>query len=205
MKQPIIIGIAGGTGSGKTTLARKLKEAFQEDVTILCHDYYYKCNDHLPFSQRVTLNYDHPNAFDTDLMVDDLKKLKQGIGIDHPIYDFIQHTRRPETVHVDPTPVIIVEGILIFENKALTDLIDIKVFVDTDADVRLIRWLLRDVKERGRDLDSVVNQYLATVKPMHEQFVEPSKRNVDIIIPEGGHNRVAIGMLLEQISSFLQQ
>ena len=159
----------------------------------------------MTISPRVTLNYDHPNAFDTDLMVDDLKKLKQGIGIDHPIYDFVQHTRRPETVHVDPTPVIIVEGILIFENKALTDLIDIKVFVDTDADVRLIRRLLRDVKERGRDLDSVVNQYLATVKPMHEQFVEPSKRNVDIIIPEGGHNRVAIGMLLEQISSFLQQ
>ncbi len=201
----IVIGIAGGTGSGKTTLALKLKEAFSDDVVILSHDYYYKDNSHLSYDQRVTLNYDHPNAFDTDLMVEDVKKLKAGLPIFHPVYSFVEHTRLPQKVEVKPTRVIILEGILIFESKALRDLMDIKVFVDTDADVRLIRRLLRDVRDRGRDLNSVINQYLSTVKPMHEQFVEPSKKNVDIIIPEGGFNSVAIRMLMGQIRSFLAE
>jgi len=201
----IVIGIAGGTGSGKTTLALKLKEAFAQDVVILSHDYYYKDNSHLTFEERVKRNYDHPNAFDTDLMVEDVKQLKAGKPICHPVYSFVEHNRLPERVEIQPTRVIIIEGILIFESKALRDLMDIKVFVDTDADVRLIRRLLRDVQDRGRDLNSVINQYLSTVKPMHEQFVEPSKKNVDIIIPEGGFNSVAIRMLIGQIQTFLAE
>lgn len=203
--ETIVIGIAGGTGSGKTTLANKLKEAFTDDIVLLSHDYYYKANDHLSFEERCKLNFDHPMAFDTDLLIEDLRKLKRGESIQHPIYSFVEHTRLPERVQVDPARVVIVEGILIFENKELCKEMDIKVFVDTDADIRLIRRMLRDVQERGRSMESVVEQYISTVKPMHEQFVEPSKKNVDIIIPEGGFNSVAIRMLLGQVQQFLQE
>ena len=195
----IVIGIAGGSGSGKTTLAHKLKDALGDDIVLLCHDFYYKAHDDMPFEERQKLNFDHPDAFDTDLLIEDIRALKRGESILHPIYSFTEHVR------VDPARVVIVEGILIFENQQLRDEMDIKVFVDTDADIRLIRRLLRDVKERGRTLDSVVSQYMNTVKPMHEQFVEPSKKNVDIIIPEGGLNAVALQMLLRQIQHFLRE
>ena len=203
MKDVMVIGIAGGSGSGKTTLSKRIKEVFDNEVVILCHDYYYKSNEGISLEKRKKLNYDHPNSFDTDLLIDQLKSLKEGLAIYHPVYSFVEHTRLNETVEVKPKKVIIVEGILIFENKELCDLMDIKVFVDTDADVRIIRRLLRDVQERGRDLDSVVNQYLSTVKSMHEEFVDPSKRRADIIIPEGGENEVALSMLLEKIKSLL--
>lgn len=203
MRKPIIIGIAGGTGSGKTTLVNKLKSVLGDEVVTLCHDYYYKSNEDMPLEERKKLNYDHPNSFDTDMMIRDLNTLKEGYSIERPVYDFVKHTRSSETVHVDPKKVIIVEGILIFENRELLNELDIKVFVDTDADVRIIRRIVRDVKERGRDLDSVIKQYLRTVKLMHEEFVEPSKRNADLIIPEGGHNEVAVSMLLDQIKLML--
>lgn len=202
---PFVIGVAGGTGSGKTTLATKLQESVAGDSVILSHDFYYRANQEIPFEERVKLNYDHPNAFDTDLMIEDIKKLKSGLAIDHPQYSFVTHTRVSDTVHIKPAPVIIVEGILIFENRELLDLMDIKVFVDADADIRLIRRLTRDVKERGRSLDSVINQYTNTVKPMHEQFVEPSKKNADIIIPQGGENRVALHMLIDRINALTNQ
>lgn len=205
MNNIMIIGIAGGTGSGKTTLTQKIKEAFNEDVAVLSHDYYYKSNSDLPFEERTKLNYDHPNAFDTDLLIEHLKELKQGKAICHPVYSFVEHTRLEEMVEITPAKVIIIEGILIFENKELCELMDIKVFVDTDADLRIIRRLLRDVKERGRDLDSVINQYIGTVKPMHEKFVDPSKKRADIIIPEGGFNSVALSMLLEQVRNFIAE
>ncbi len=203
MKDILIIGIAGGTGSGKTTLTQKIKEAFDDDVVVLSHDYYYKANAHLTFEERTKLNYDHPNAFDTDLLIEHVRRLKQNEPIFHPVYSFVEHTRLDEVVEVQPKKVIIVEGILIFENQDLCDLMDIKVFVDTDADLRIIRRLLRDVKERGRDLDSVINQYIGTVKPMHERFVDPTKKRADVIIPEGGFNCVALSMLLEQIRNFI--
>jgi uridine kinase len=203
MQDIMIIGIAGGSGSGKTTLAQNIKEVFNEEVVILCHDYYYKANEGSPFEERKKLNYDHPDSFDTDLLIEQLKELKEGRTIYHPVYSFVEHTRLNQTIEVKPAKVIIIEGILIFENKELCDLMDIKVFVDTDGDVRIIRRLLRDVKERGRDLDSVINQYLSTVKPMHEEFVDPSKKRADIIIPEGGENTVALSMLLERIRNFI--
>lgn len=205
MKNTMIIGIAGGSGSGKTTIAQKIKDYFEDEVVILCHDYYYKSNDEISLEERKKLNYDHPNSFETELLIDHLKALKNGETIRHPVYSFVEHTRLKETVEVKPKKVIVVEGILIFENKELCDLMDIKVFVDTDSDVRIIRRLLRDVKERGRDIDSVVNQYLGTVKPMHEEFVDPSKKRADIIIPEGGDNMVALSMLLERIKNFINE
>ncbi len=171
----------------------------------MSHDFYYKENSHLPFEQREKLNYDHPNSFDTGLMVEHVRQLKKGNSIERPVYDFVIHNRRTETVAVEPAKVIIVEGILIFENKELLDLFDIKVFIDTDADVRIIRRILRDVRERGRSLDSVINQYLTTVKLMHEEFVEPSKKNADIIIPEGGYNSVALQMLSDRIKALLKK
>jgi uridine kinase len=205
MKNAIVIGVAGGTGSGKTTLVKRLKEAFTENVVLMCHDDYYKSNDHMELEDRKKLNYDHPHSFDTDLMVQDIIKLKQGREIQRPGYSFVEHTRLEKTVVVKPAKVIIIDGILIFESKELRQLMDIKVFVDTDADVRLIRRLLRDVKERERSLDSVISQYLTTVKPMHEEFVEPSKKNADIIIPEGGFNSVAISMLIDKIKTILNE
>lgn len=201
----IVIGIAGGTGSGKTTLVNRLKSVLGDEVVTLCHDYYYKSNDELPLEERKKLNYDHPDSFDTEMMIRDIRSLKEGLTIRRPVYDFVGHTRDEETVEVIPTKVMIVEGILIFENRDLLNELDIKVFVDTDADVRIIRRIVRDVKERGRSLDSVISQYLNTVKVMHDEFVEPSKRKADIIIPEGGHNRVAVNMLLDQIRVLLSK
>ena len=200
---PIIIGIAGGTGSGKSTLADNIKKEFKNNITMLSHDYYYKNNQHLPFEERVKLNYDHPNAFETDLLIEHLQKLKNCEIIQRPSYSFIEHLREKETYDVVPKKVIIVEGILIFENKILRDMMDIKIFVDADADIRFIRRLLRDVEERGRTVPSVVEQYCNTVKPMHEQFVEPSKKYADIIVPEGGHNKVALNMIVEKIRSII--
>lgn len=205
MKDAIVIGIAGGTGSGKSTMINKIKDQFSDAVTILSHDFYYKAHDELTYEERTQLNYDHPNAFDTDLMIEHICKLKNGECIERPVYDFTIHNRREETVTVIPSRVIIVEGILIFENEELRNLCDIKVFIDTDADVRIIRRILRDVEERGRTLESVVNQYLTTVKLMHEQFVEPSKKYVDIIIPEGGFNVVAVEMLNQRIHALLNE
>lgn len=200
---PIIIGIAGGTGSGKSTLAENIKNEFKNNITMLSHDYYYKSNDTLPFEERVKLNYDHPDAFETDLLIEHLTKLKNGETIKRPSYSFTQHLRQEETYEVVPKKVIIVEGILLFENKTLRDMMDIKIFVDADADIRFIRRLVRDVQERGRSLDSVVKQYRSTVKPMHEQFVEPSKKYADIIVPKGGHNLVALNMIVEKIRSII--
>lgn len=199
----IIIGIAGGTCSGKSTLISRIKEEFSERITILSHDYYYKAHDDMSFEERCQLNYDHPDSFDTPLMIQHINELKAWHSIERPVYDYTIHNRTKETVVVEPSKVIIVEGILIFENKELRDMFDIKVFVDADADVRIIRRILRDAKERGRDLDSVINQYLSTVKVMHEQFIEPSKKYADIIVPQGGHNHVAFQMLTHRIKALL--
>ena len=203
--ETMIIGIAGGTGSGKTTLTLRLKEHFGEDVSILYHDNYYKQHDDMPYEERCRLNYDHPAAFDTDLMISHLKTLKNWQPVDRPVYDFTIYNRTDETVRIRPSKVVVVEGILIFENKELMDLFDIKVFIDTDADVRIIRRILRDVRERGRTLESVIDQYLSSVKIMHEQFVEPSKKYADIIVPEGGFNVVALEMLSERIHALLSR
>ena len=199
MDDIMIIGIAGGTGSGKTTLTNRLKERFGEDVTVVYHDNYYKRHDEMTYEERCLLNYDHPDAFDTQLMIEHIQKLRSNMEIECPLYDFTIHNRAEETLVVRPTKVIVVEGILIFENELLRNLMDIKIFVDTDADVRILRRILRDVQERGRSLDSVVTQYLTTVKPMHEQFVEPSKRASDIIVLEGGNNVVALDILIQRI------
>ncbi len=200
--QVTIIGVAGGTGSGKSTLVRKLQEAFvADDVTTLCHDYYYKGYDNLSYEERCGLNYDHPQSFDTDMMVQHIKALRDGVPVQRPVYSFVEHNRLPETVRVMPSKVLIIDGILIFENKELRDLMDMKVYVDTDADLRLSRRMLRDVQERGRSMESVIEQYVNTVKPMHDEFVEPSKRYADVIIPEGGFNSVAVTMLIENIKS----
>ncbi len=201
----MVIGIAGGTGSGKTTLTEKLRERFAENVSVLYHDNYYKKHVGMTYEERSQLNYDHPDAFDTDLIVRDLTALRRGKAIQCPVYDYTIHNRSDRTLEVKPTQVIIVEGILIFADPALRELMDIKIFVDTDADVRILRRLLRDVKERGRTLDSVVTQYLTTVKPMHEAFVEPSKKYADIIVPQGGQNRVALDMLVERIRGHVEK
>ena len=198
----IFIGIAGGTGSGKTTLTEHLVSRFGDDIAVVHHDNYYKRQD-CSFEERCKQNYDHPDAFDTDLMIRDLKKLKAGETIYCPVYDYAIHNRTDKTVEIKPAKVVIVEGILIFQSKELRDLLDIKIFVETDADVRILRRIVRDVKERGRTLDSVVNQYLTTVKPMHEQFVEPSKRKADLIVPEGGRNMVALDMLIKWVATHL--
>ncbi|MDD6056663.1 MAG: uridine kinase [Clostridiales bacterium] len=201
----ILIGIAGGTGSGKTTLANKLVDSFgKNEVSVLRHDNYYKSHDEISYEERAKLNYDHPDAFDTELLCEHIKALKGGQSIRMPVYDYTEHNRSKETVTVNPAPVVLLEGILIFAEKSLCDLMEIKVFVDTDADVRILRRIVRDVKKRGRSLDSVIEQYLATVKPMHEQFVEPSKRQADIIIPEGGKNRVALDMLIQRVRRHLE-
>ena len=199
----IVIGIAGGSGSGKTTITKKIEERFRADVTVIYHDDYYKARHDLSYEERVKMNYDHPAAFDTELMIRDLRALKSGAAIDCPVYDYTIYDRTERTQTVTPSRVIIVEGILIFHEKELRDLMDIKLFVDADADVRILRRILRDVKERGRSLDSVISQYLGTVKPMHEAFVEPSKKYADVIIPEGGKNRVALDMVLNRVQFHL--
>lgn len=205
MKDVIVIGIAGGTGSGKSTLIQNIQKQFQDKITMLSHDFYYKEHNDMTYDERCLLNYDHPDAFDTDLMIRHVKQLKNWESIERPVYDFTIHNRVDETVMVKPSKVVVVEGILIFENQELLDLFDIKVFVDTDADVRIIRRILRDVQERGRTLESVVTQYLTTVKLMHEQFVEPSKKKADIIVPEGGFNMVALEMLNQRIHALLSE
>lgn len=201
----MLIGIAGGTGSGKTTLADKLVDSFgSQEVTVIRQDNYYKRHDDMDYEQRAKLNYDHPDAFDSDLFYEHIVALKQGKPVEIPVYDYTIHNRSEETILINPTPVIVLEGIMLFVEKVLCDLMDIKVFVDTDADVRILRRIVRDVKERGRSLESVIGQYLTTVKPMHEQFVEPSKRRADIIVPEGGENQVALEMLIERVNKHLK-
>ena len=199
----LVIGIAGGTGSGKTTLMENIMSRFEGQVTVLSHDNYYKRHDELTFEERSGLNYDEPDAIETSLMVEHLKALRAGQAIDCPVYDFTRHNRSDETVHLEPKPVIIVEGILIFENEPLRDLMDIRLFVDTDADVRLCRRIKRDVNKRGRTLESVLTQYQTTVKPMHEKYVEPSKKYANLVIPEGGKNMVALEMILGRIQKHL--
>ena len=201
----LVIGIAGGTGSGKTTLMKNIIESFGDVVTVLSHDNYYKRRDDLTYEQRCGINYDEPAALETDLMADHLDKLRHGEAIDCPVYDFTQHNRSSETVRIVPKNVIIVEGILIFENNPLRDLMDIKIFVDTDADVRLCRRILRDVTKRGRTLESVLSQYQNTVKPMHEKYVEPSKKFADIVVPEGGNNLVALDMIMGRIARHIKE
>ena len=201
----IFIGIAGGTGSGKTTLTQHLKEHFKEHVTVIKHDNYYKARNNQTLEERSKVNYDHPNAFDTDLLIAHLHALKEGKTIYCPLYSFKEHNRTDETIEITSTKVIIVEGILIFENPELRDFFDIKIFVDTDADTRILRRVLRDVKERGRSLESIVEQYLTTVKPMHEQYVEPSRKYADIIVLEGGENLVALKMIIQCIQNHIDQ
>ena len=201
----LVIGIAGGTGSGKTTLMRTLVAQLGDQATVISHDSYYKRHDDLTYEQRCKLNFDEPSAFDTSLMVYHLEQLRRGLAVDCPTYDFTIHNRTDEVIHVVPQKVIIVEGILIFENQPLRDLMDIRIFVDTDADVRLCRRIKRDVTKRGRTLESVLLQYLQTVKPMHEMYVEPSKRYADIVVPEGGKNVVALDMIMGRIQRHLRE
>ena len=195
----IVIGVAGGTGSGKTTLVKALINRFGDNITVLSHDNYYKRHDELTYEERSRLNYDHPSAFDTDMMIEHLRMLKRGEAIECPTYDYTIHNRAEAVLRVEPKKVIVVEGILIFENRELCSEMDIKIFVDADADVRLCRRIRRDVKKRGRTIDSVIEQYLTTVKPMHEQFVEPSKKNANLIVPEGGKNLIALEMIINRI------
>jgi uridine kinase len=203
MKPVIIIGVAGGSGSGKTTVARNICERFSNSVALIEQDAYYKDQSHLPMEERVKTNYDHPLAFDNERLIQHLHQLLRRESIQKPVYDYSLHTRAPQTVTVNPKDVIIVEGILILEDEGLREMMDIKVFVDTDADVRILRRLERDMKTRGRSLDSVIQQYLTVVRPMHQQFIEPSKRYADLIIPEGGYNQVAVELLVNQIRTIL--
>ncbi|MBI9011986.1 MAG: uridine kinase [Clostridiales bacterium] len=204
MNKPVIIGICGGTGSGKTTVAREILSALpQKNVSIIHQDAYYKLQTNKTFEQRTETNYDHPFAFDTDLLLEHLTELTAGRDIDMPIYDFANHNRSDKTTKIHAREIIILEGILILEDKRLRNLMDIKIFVDTDTDVRIIRRITRDMNERGRSLESVIEQYLATVKPAHEQFIEPSKKYADIIIPEGGFNTVAIDIMVGKIKTIL--
>ena len=204
MSKIMVIGIAGGTGSGKTTITRRLVERFGGDVSVIHHDNYYKAHHDMPYEERTLLNYDHPDSFDTDMLIEHLRLLKQGQSIQCPVYDYSIHDRTDKTITIKPTRVIIVEGILIYENRELCDQMDIKIFVDADADVRILRRIVRDVRDRGRSLESVINQYLSTVKPMHEAFVEPSKRRADVIVPEGGHNLVALDMVIQRVRAHLE-
>ena len=200
----LVIGIAGGTGSGKTTLMDNLIGQFPDQVTILSHDNYYRRHDNLTYAQRCKLNYDEPASLETDLMARHLEALRRGQAVECPVYDFTVHNRSDKTIHIVPKKVIIVEGILIFEDEALRNLMDIRIFVDTDADIRLCRRIARDVNERGRTLESVLTQYQQTVKPMHERYVEPSKKYAHIIVPEGGRNLVALDMITRRIAHHLE-
>lgn len=206
MNKPLLIGITGGTGSGKSTVSREiLKSIHEKNVVTIEQDSYYKNQKHLSFNERVTTNYDHPFAFDNNLLLEHLKSLLNREIIEKPIYDFERHTRKKETIRVSPKEVIILEGILILNNEDIRNLCDIKIFVDTDSDVRVIRRIERDIEDRGRTLDSVIDQYMGTVRPAHLQFVEPSKKYADIIIPEGGYNKVAIDIIVTKINSILDK
>ena len=206
MNKPILIGITGGTGSGKSTVSREiLKSIRDKNVAIIEQDSYYKNQSHLTFEERIKTNYDHPFAFDNKLLIEHLKKLLNNEAIEKPIYDFERHTRKEETIKVEPRDIIILEGILILNDEDIRNLCDIKIFVDTDSDVRVIRRIERDIKERGRTIDSVIEQYMTTVRPAHLQFVEPSKKYADIIIPEGGYNKVAIDIIATKINSILEK
>ena len=203
-RRPLIIGICGGTGSGKTTITRRIIDALTaESVTILQQDNYYKDYPQLSYEERVRVNFDHPDSMDTPLLIEHVRRLREGEAIESPTYDFANFQRHTQTVRIDPRAAIIIEGILIFENRTLRNLMDIKIFVDTDADLRFIRRLLRDIGERGRTMEMVVDQYLTTVRPMHRDFVEPSKRFADVIIPEGGHNEVGIDLVIQKIKSLV--
>ncbi|OCA86490.1 uridine kinase [Pradoshia sp. D12] len=206
MTKPIVIGVAGGSGSGKTSVTKAIYEKFKgHSIMILEQDYYYKDQSHLPFEERLKTNYDHPLAFDNDLLLEHINKLLRYEAIEKPVYDYAMHTRSEDVIPVEPKDVIILEGILVLEDERLRDIMDIKLFVDTDADLRIIRRLMRDIKERGRSIDSVIEQYTSVVRPMHNQFIEPTKRYADIIIPEGGHNYVAIDVIGTKIQTILEQ
>ncbi|MCH5463408.1 uridine kinase [Lactobacillus sp. LC28-10] len=204
--RPVIIGVTGGSSSGKTTVSRAIYDQLQnESIMILQQDAYYNDQADMTMAERKKVNYDHPLAFDTDLLIDQLKQLRDNHAIEKPVYDYTQYTRSSQTIHQEPKDVIILEGILILDDERLRDLMDIKVFVDTDDDIRIIRRIERDIKERQRDLDGIIKQYLTTVKPMYHQFVEPTKRYADLIVPEGGENQVAIDVLTTKIRSILVQ
>ena len=202
--EPVVIGVAGGTGSGKTTVAREiLRRAGTPRIAFIQHDAYYRDLGDLPLGQRVMQNFDHPDSLDNDLLIAHLRALKANQPVQVPVYDFTTHTRTAQTLQVDPHPVVLLEGILIFADSVLRQLMDVKIFVDTDADIRFIRRLQRDIAERGRTMESVVRQYLATVRPMHQEFVEPSKRHADVIIPEGGFNEAAMDMIASRIKALV--
>lgn len=204
-QKPVIIGVAGGSGSGKTTVCNKIYDYFTgKSIVMIEHDSYYRDQSDISFEERLKTNYDHPFAFDTDLLVEHLEKLQKNEGIEIPVYDYSRHTRSDDKIVVEPQDVIIVEGILILEDKRLRDLMDIKIYVDTADDLRIIRRIERDMKERGRSLDSIIDQYLSVVREMHEQFIEPSKKHADVIIPEGGHNQVAIDLVISKIRTIFQ-
>ena len=206
MRKPVVIGVAGGSGSGKTSVTKAIYESFKgHSITMLQQDYYYKDQSDVPFEERLKTNYDHPLAFDNDLLIEHIQKLLRYEPIEKPIYDYAIHTRSNEIIEVEPKDVIILEGILVLEDERLRNLMDIKLFVDTDADIRIIRRLSRDIKERGRTLDSVIDQYTNVVRPMHNQFIEPTKRYADVIIPEGGQNHVAIDLMVTKVQTILEQ
>ncbi|WP_026491559.1 uridine kinase [Butyrivibrio sp. XPD2002] len=205
MNKICIVGIAGGSASGKTTIVNRIREQFGDDIVVISHDSYYKAHNDLSYDERSRLNYDHPSSFDTELLIRDVMRLKNGEEVDIPVYDYAIHNRSEQTVHVIPKPVILLEGILILENKQLRDLMDVKVFVDTDADERLMRRIRRDTIERARSVASVLTQYSETVKPMHEQFVEPSKKYADLIIPRGGENLTGINIFTEHLKAMLRE
>lgn len=203
---PVIIGVAGGSGSGKTTVAVRLREAFPErTIQIIHHDSYYHDSSHLPMEERLSVNYDHPGAFDTDLLVRHLEMLRRGEAIEVPRYDYSTHSRVPEAIRIEPAHIVFVEGILVLESAALRDLMDIRLYVDVDADERVLRRLVRDIQERGRSLESVIDQYLGVVRPMHLQFCAPSKRYAHLIIPEGGHNQVAVDLIAAKIQEVFHE
>lgn len=203
--RPVVIGIAGGSGSGKTSVTNSIYEVFKEhSVVVIEQDYYYKDQSDLAFEERLETNYDHPLAFDTDLLIEHVNELLERRAIEKPVYNYALHTRSEETIAIAPKDVIILEGILVLEDERLRELMDIKLFVDTDADLRIIRRLMRDINERGRTIDSVIEQYLTVVRPMHNQFIEPTKRYADVIIPEGGQNEVAIDLMVTKIKTILE-
>lgn len=205
-RKPVVIGVAGGSGSGKTSVTKAIYDSFKsQSILMIEQDYYYKDQSHLPMEQRLKTNYDHPLAFDNDLLIKHIQKLLQHEPVEKPVYDYAIHTRSNKVIHVEPKDVIILEGILILEDERIRDLMDIKLYVDTDADLRIIRRLLRDIKERGRSMDSVIDQYVNVVRPMHNQFIEPTKRYADVVIPEGGHNHVAIDLMVTKIQTILEQ